>query len=90
MPRFFFHVHDGTTMLDDEGTVLPNVDTARKMAVTFAGELLRDLRRDVEDGEDWKVDVADEHGLILFTVMLSALDAPAGRHAGTRGLLNPG
>lgn len=58
--------------------------------MTFAGELLRDLRRDVGDGEDWKVDVADEHGLILFTVMLSALDAPAGRRAATRGLLAPG
>lgn len=90
MPRFFFHVHDGTTVLDEEGTVLPNLDTARKMAVTFAGELLRDIGRDVEDGEDWKVDLADERGLVLFTVMLSALDAPAARRDGRRAPLSFG
>lgn len=84
MARFFFHVHDGTTILDNEGTVLPDLPTARKVAVQFAGEMLRDLGRDLEDGEDWKVDVADEHGLILFTILLAALDAPAVRRDSKR------
>lgn len=82
MPRFFFHAHDGTTVLDEEGTVLPDLEAARKLAVRFAGDLLRDLGRDLEDGEDWKIDVADEHGLILFTILLAALDAPAVRREG--------
>jgi hypothetical protein len=42
MPRYFIHVHDGTSMIDDEGTELPDLTAARLAAVRLSGELLRD------------------------------------------------
>lgn len=89
MPRFF-HVHDGTTVLDNEGTLLPDLSTARQMAARYAGELLRDIGRDLHDGEDWKVDLANEHGLILFTILLTAFHAPAVQRDSVPMSLNPG
>lgn len=44
MPRYFFHVRDGTTVLDHDGTVLPDLAAAREIAQRFASELLRDLK----------------------------------------------
>ena len=43
VPRYFFHVHDGRDMPDDVGTVLKGPEEARALAVTAAGEALRDL-----------------------------------------------
>jgi len=77
MPRYFFNVRDGTTVTDENGTMLPDLAAARKVAVRFAGDLLRDLGREPPADEDWKVEVTDEHGLILFTLLLATLDAPA-------------
>ena len=75
--RYFFNVRDGTTVIDEDGTVLPDLATARKVAVRFAGDLLRNFGRELPADEDWKVEVTDEHGLILFTLLLASLEVPA-------------
>ena len=41
MPRFYFHVEDDRTTHDQEGTVLPDIEAARREAITVAGEMLR-------------------------------------------------
>jgi hypothetical protein len=43
MPRYFFHVRDGTSLIDNEGTELSDVAEAREQAVVAAGEAIRDL-----------------------------------------------
>jgi hypothetical protein len=45
MPRFYFHVEDDRTTLDQEGTVLPDLEAVRQEAVCVAGEMLRNGRR---------------------------------------------
>jgi hypothetical protein len=42
MPRYFFNLKDGHTSLDEEGTELADIHAARREAVTFAGQTLRD------------------------------------------------
>ena len=42
MPRYFFHVHDGASSLDQEGTELPDIYTAQAEAIRTSGEILRD------------------------------------------------
>ena len=79
MARFFFNVHDGSDRPDREGTELPDLAAARHAAVRFAAELLRDHPDEFWNGEDWSMDVADADGLLFFTLMFSAFDAPSVR-----------
>lgn len=46
---------------------------------TFVGELLRDHAGQIWVDEDWRVDVTDESGLILYVMHLSAIQAAAAR-----------
>ncbi len=77
MPRFFFHVHDGATDQDEDGTELPDLTAARKEAVRLAGELLVADSAKFWDEEHWSIDIADELGLVLFTLTFFATHAPA-------------
>lgn len=76
MPRYIFHVRDGTMAPDWNGLELASVADARKMAMRFAGDLLKELKRFPDSG-DWSLDVTDGQGLILFTLRVALVDAPA-------------
>lgn len=43
----------------------------------FVGELLRDHAQQIWADQDWRVDVTDETGLILFVMTISASNTPA-------------
>ena len=77
MPRYFFTTADGTREQDIDGTELPNVATARVEAIKFAGEVLSDHPEMIWDGEDFRVEVSDERGLVLFTVVTMAMNGSA-------------
>ena len=71
MPRFFFHVTDGYSVRDDEGTELPDIYAAQHQAVRTSGEILRDVGARFWDGTEWKLEVTDERGQILLTLRFS-------------------
>ena len=71
MPRFFFHIHDGREIRDQEGTELPSIDEARKQAVRTAGEMLRD-HDDFWTGDVWTMNVVDERGITVCVLNFSA------------------
>ena len=77
MPRYFFHVHDGTSVRDLEGTELPDINAAKRDAVRLAAGVLNDNPEQFWNGEDWSIDVCDAHGLLLFTLNFTAAMAPA-------------
>ena len=79
MPRFFFHHTDGGFDPDNEGTELPDLATARVEAVRYAAEVVRDRPDEVWSGETFRIEVSDEHGMLLCTVVILGLDAPAAR-----------
>lgn len=79
MPRFFFHHTDGGFDPDDEGTDLPDLMAARAAAVRYAGELVRERPHEVWTGDTFRIEVSDEHGMLLCTVVILGLDAPAAR-----------
>ena len=60
MPRYFFHITDGHTSPDAEGTVLPDIYTAQEQAIRMAGELLREMIARFWNGTEWSLEVADE------------------------------
>ncbi len=74
MPRFFFHVHDGASVPDTEGTELTDILEAQSEAVRLTGELLREIGRDFWKARSWKLDVADHTGRALFTLSLIATE----------------
>jgi hypothetical protein len=77
MPIFHFNVHDGTSYPDTNGLDLPDIATARKVAVKLASDLLRDQGDTFWNGDDWQIEVTDSHHLTLFMIMFSGVDAPA-------------
>lgn len=66
MPRYFFNVQDGVDIHDDEGTELPDLDTARRIAIQYAGALLEESGHRLAFGETWALEATDEAGTVLF------------------------
>jgi hypothetical protein len=62
MPRYFFHIADGIANIDDEGIELADADAARAMAVTHAGEAIRDLGAKFWTSPEWRIWVTDGGG----------------------------
>ena len=74
MPRYHFNVYDGVTAIDKEGTQHANVAEARIEAMRFAARHLHEEAENGVLGEEWRVEVTDGRGMILFRidVMMSA------------------
>lgn len=79
MPRYHFHRTDGGFSPDTEGTELDDLTTARKEAVHFAAGTMRDRPDWIWDGKDFRIEVTDDAGLLLCTVVVLGIDAPAVR-----------
>lgn len=77
MPRYHFNVHDGVSLPDEDGYELPDLAAAQRCAVKLSGDLLREHGELFWTGEEWRMDVTDERGLILFTLMFVATHAPS-------------
>jgi hypothetical protein len=76
MPRYFFHAFDGYSSRDTEGTELPDVYAAQHLAIRTSGEILRDMGARFWDGAEWKLNVTDEQGQVLFVLRFSADEPP--------------
>ena len=61
MPRYFFHVIDGTSLRDETGTELPDIYTAQAQAIRLSAEIPREMGAKFWNGTEWKLEVADEH-----------------------------
>jgi len=77
MPQYHFNVINGSVCTDDVGVNLPDLPAAMAMANQEAGQLLKDGKHDLWGGGEWQLEVTDEIGLILFTLMFSRCSAPA-------------
>jgi hypothetical protein len=76
MPLYFFHVRDGYSQPDDEGTELPDIYIAQREAIRMSGEILREMAGKSWDGTEWKLSVSDECGKVLFVLRFSAEEEP--------------
>jgi hypothetical protein len=73
MPHYHFNVHDGVSMPDLEGLDFTDLAAAKREAVTLAGDL---NPKSLED-HDWRIDVTDGTGLILYSLTVVATSSPA-------------
>ncbi len=76
MPRFFFHIDDHVSEIDEDGQELPSAAEARVQAIMHVGALLRDEPALVWDGRQLEVRVTDSEGRPVTAVHVSAIDAP--------------
>ena len=82
MPRYFFHTNNPRELVhqDDEGFEFANVHEAKAQAVAYAGRLLCDVRERFWDDGDFELLVTNDSGLILFSLRLVGIEAPAIRN----------
>jgi hypothetical protein len=82
MALFYFDIRDGSAHTRDKiGVELAGLTEAKVEAAVLTAELLKDRPRQFWDEQEWKLTVEDEHGLVLFTIGLSAIVAPAAQTA---------
>ena len=72
MPRYFFNVYDGYSSLDKDGTELSGIYTAQNEAIRLSGEILREEGGKFWNGTEWKLEVTDVSGAVLFILRFSA------------------
>jgi hypothetical protein len=70
MPRYFFHLHDGTDIPDPEGTVLPGPNEAKAQAFATAGEIVRE--KSGESSEELCMTVVDDAGQTICILTFKA------------------
>lgn len=75
MDRYFFHITDGPTIVDDVGTELPDLNAVRVEALDVSGDLLRGFGNGPAfwSGADWRLDVTDEAGQPVLTLRFSGV-----------------
>ena len=76
MPLFHFNVFDGVVDLDKEGTELPNVDAAWREARLLASDIIKSDSEWNKLGDDWRIEVTDDAGVILFRIDVGAMKSP--------------
>lgn len=76
--RYFFNVAGALSDPDAEGVEIASLSEARIRSVRFANEYLNDRPELVWMGEEFRVEVTDEEGSLLFTFIAVGVDAPAG------------
>ena len=77
MARYFFHIENGHSKLDDVGLELDDPHAARVEAVSRLGDILKADPHHFWDHQSFKLIVTDEKHLILFVLDLSGIVAPA-------------
>ena len=76
MPRFHFNVLDGVCDIDRVGTELADVNAAWREVRLLASEMLKSENEWKKLGDEWRVEVTDHAGMILFRIDLAATRSP--------------
>jgi hypothetical protein len=73
MPRFFFQIaHGGQVRPANEGIDLPDEGAAWREAITACSELISQADRDLRAGAEWRMDVTDDTGALVFRLRFLA------------------
>lgn len=75
MPRYYFHVCDGTQDIDDHGHELPDDNAARHEAVRYGGGLIHDDPSLLLKDQELRINVTNDDGQLRFAVVMIAVDA---------------
>lgn len=79
MPRFKIDLRTDSHIADTLAVERDDQNALRIEVAKFVGETLRDHAMQIWVDEEWRVDVTDESGLILFVLHICATNAPAAK-----------
>lgn len=68
MPRYYFHVFNDEVSIDEEGSLLPDLESARETALDGCRDLVCESVKKGHLNLDHRIDVADETGEVLLRV----------------------
>jgi hypothetical protein len=68
MPRYYFHVFNDETSLDEEGQELADLEAARAFAVAGARSLMSDTLKEGRLDLSHHIAIEDERGELLLNV----------------------
>jgi len=72
--RFFFNIRDGDTLIrDDEGLMLPDIETAREEARSSAQELAVEEFKATRHVDGRVIEITDPQGRVIETVPLKSI-----------------
>lgn len=72
MPRFIIQLKTATYAEQPYAVDVDDLAALRIEAARFVGEILRDEAERIWKDQDWRVDVTDEDGLLLFAMSIIA------------------
>jgi hypothetical protein len=72
MPRYFFNLHHARSNIDSEGEEFSDLRAAFREATRTTGEVLRDLDTELAPGQDWRLEVTDEFGNVIYVIRVNA------------------
>jgi hypothetical protein len=68
VPRYYFHLHDGLDLLDEEGKLLDDLAAARANAVREARQMMLAAVAAGRVNLSHRIDIADESGAVIATI----------------------
>jgi hypothetical protein len=71
----FFNLAGAIYDPDVEGHEVATIDEARVLAAIHAGEVIRDRPDVVWAGDEVRLEITDEHQVVLFTIIVAGVDA---------------
>lgn len=78
MARFHFMTSDASTGAQTDSCDLPDVGSARHMAVLFAGEMLREIDRHIFERE-LRIVITDDDGLLCWDLTINGVEGPGAK-----------
>lgn len=75
MARYYFDLHDGVDIIDEDGMEFDSLEDARHHAVMKMAELLMQAPGQFWAGDAWTLKVKDDVGLTLFKLNFSATES---------------
>ncbi len=76
MPRYHFNVFNGRSWPGATGTMLRGAREARLEAIHLAGTMLQQHAERVSSSGEWRMEVTDRAGLVLFQISFSVVASP--------------
>lgn len=77
MPKYHIALRTESTVSDTLEIEHADLTALRIELARFVGEMLKDHAEQIWVDEDWRVDVTDERGLILYVMEISASETAA-------------
>lgn len=81
MPKYHIELRTADQVWDTVDFDGADLEALRIQVAQFVGALLRDHAGKIWADKDWRVDVTDEAGMILYALNIFATDSAATMHA---------